>query len=147
MSFDVNLYFNRSNTKKAVKDLQSLGTLTGTLKDSTSITNPTIIIRGNISGLLSCNYFKIPSFNRSYFITDITSVREGVIEVSGHTDVLSSWWLQLAQCECIVERNQNRWNTFLNDGTFKTYEQKEIAAIEFPNGFSGGSYVMAVVGG
>ena len=60
--------------------------LSCTLKDETSVENPTILVAtsANISGY---NYMYIQEFGRYYFITDIVSVRDGLWAVSGHVDV------------------------------------------------------------
>ena len=63
--------------------------LTGTLKEGTSIVNPSILVHSNVA--LTGNYMHIPAFNRWYFINDITSVRTGLWLVTGHVDVLMSW--------------------------------------------------------
>ena len=38
---------NKSEPERVTKDLQTLATLTGSLKDGTSVINPTILLQGN----------------------------------------------------------------------------------------------------
>ena len=69
---------NNSEPERVMKDLKTLATLTGSLKDGTSVINPTILIQGSpatVQQIVTSNYLQIPEFGRYYFIRDISSVR------------------------------------------------------------------------
>lgn len=147
MSFNIRLMTNNSADNVAEKDFTTIDTLTGSLKNETSITRPTIRIETD-GALQNVNYFYIPQFQRYYFLTDIKSVRNNIYEISGRCDVLTTEWKlgQLKQCNAITRKQEKENNLLLNDGSFKVYQNPEIVTKLFPQGFSGFSYVLAVAG-
>lgn len=146
MSFDINLQMNGSDKISLSKEITTIATITGTLRNETSIIDPIILISGDISGFTHCNYMTIPTFGRSYFITDIKSVRNGLFQISGHVDVLSTYAAAIRSCTGIVRRQANDWNLYLDDGTFRTYQNPMVLTKEFPSGFSTQEFVLAVAG-
>lgn len=77
--------------------------LTGTLKNNTSIINPTIRIEID-SDIVNCNYAYIPEFSRYYFIRDIVNVSNNIWEISMHCDVLCSFWIDICRNSAILNR-------------------------------------------
>lgn len=146
MAFQVLLQTNNSEKNKLDKDLATISTISGTLKNETSIVDPVILIEVDLTNLINCNYMTIPSFGRSYFVTNIRSIRRNLVEVSAHVDVLSSFASQIRNNVAIVRRQENRWNLYLNDGVFKVYQNPMVLTREFPNGFSTFEFVLAVAG-
>lgn len=113
-------YNNNSDDNAVPKDLNLLNTLTGELKDTTDILNPSILITSNVS--LSANYMYIAAFNRYYFITTIEVVRAGLYRVTGKVDVLNSHWQEIKNCSVIAEKSRNLYNAFIVDGKRKFYQ-------------------------
>ena len=146
MSFDVVVQENKSETIKLTKSLITLGTYTGELKDSSSIINPHILLEADLVNLISANYLTIPTFGRSYFINDIITVRTNLVEVTCHVDVLSSFATYIRQNKGIIFRQENDWNLYLNDGVLEVYQNPIVTTHEFPHGFDGQSYVLALAG-
>lgn len=146
MAFQVLLQTNNSEKNKLDKDLVTISTISGTLKNETSIVDPVILIEVDLTNLITCNYMTIPSFGRSYFVTNIRSIRRNLVEVSAHVDVLSSFASQIRNNVAIVRRQENRWNLYLNDGVFKVYQNPMVLTREFPTGFSTFEFVLAVAG-
>ena len=137
-----------SEKNKIGKSISNLYTASGALREGTSIINPVIMISGaNVPTLKNANYMHIPDFNRYYFITDIKSIRNGLIEISGHVDVLQTYSSQIRNNTAIIKRNANSWNLYIEDGLFKTYANPHIFTKEFPSGFKEPSYVLFVAGG
>lgn len=137
-----------SEKNKIGKSISTLYTASGALREGTSIINPVIRISGaNVPTLKNANYMHIPDFNRYYFITDIKSIRNGLIEISGHVDVLQTYSGQIRNNTAIIKRNANSWNLYIEDGLFKTYANPHIFTKEFPSGFKNPSYVLFVAGG
>ena len=147
MSFTVVIQNNASEKNRVDKDLTTIVALSGTLKDQSSIINPAILITGDMATFKNANYMTISSFGRSYFIDEIVSVRDDLIRISGHVDVLTSFKSQIRANNAIIKRQKNKWNLYLNDGSFKTYQNPIVITKPFPSGFSGSSYVLAVAGG
>lgn len=148
MSFQIDLQHNASAKNVVNKQVTSLGLTPDTvvLKDKTSIIDPVFLIRANINDLVGCNYLTCATFGRCYFVNDIVSVNSTVVAIHCHVDVLTSWHTQLGNCEVIVSKNESRCNLYLNDGTFKTYADDNNAVVNFPSGFNGLSFVLAVAG-
>lgn len=141
----IELYTNNSEVEKVVKDLTTLQTLDGTLREATSILNPTIKIEG-LTDIDKINYMYIPEFGRYYFVNDIRSIRNNLYEVSAHVDVLMTYADEIKQQRAVIRRQENVWNTYLDDGTFKAYQNPVIVTKLFPNGFNDNSFVLALSG-
>ena len=146
MSFDITLQVNKSEKNKMVKSITDIITVTGELKSETSIIDPVIMINCELSDVTKCNYMTIGSFGRSYFVNNIRSIRSGLVEFSCHVDVLSSFADAIKSNSAIVRRQENKWNLYLNDGSFKVYQNPIVLTKEFPSGFSTREFVLAVAG-
>lgn len=146
--FDIILYTNTSPRNYLNKALTTLSTISGVLKDETSIVNPTIIIE--YQGIPEeANYLYIAEFGRYYYIEDITSVRNGLIEITCASDPLMSFNTAIKNCSGIIRRAQSasHYNMLLDDGSFRTYANPYIRTVEFPNGFTHATFLLAVAGG
>lgn len=146
MSFNIMLQRNNSEPIRMDKDIYTLGTVSGTLKDPTSIIDPIIRIQYSLSSLKNCNYLTIPEFGRSYFVQNITSLTNNILEVSCHVDVLSSFKNEIRNNVGIVKRQEQLWNLYLNDGSLKVYQNPYIITKEFPSGFSTQEFVLGMAG-
>lgn len=146
MSFSILLQRNTSELNKLDKTLTTITTLTGTLKTETSIIDPVIIVEGMLSDLKTCNYCTISEFGRSYFVNNIKSIRNNLIELTCHVDVVSTYKSQIRSQFALVRKQENNWNLYLNDGSFKCYQNPIVLTKKFSNGFTTPSFVMAVAG-
>jgi hypothetical protein len=146
MSFTIKLQKNDSEDIRLDKELTDVKSLTGTLKSQTSIVNPVIIVDTNLSDIKKCNYMTIDAFGRKYFITDIVSVNNKLVEISAHCDVLSTYKSQIRANTGILKRSENNWNLYLDDGSLKVYNNPKVLCANFPSGFSAWEYVLAVAG-
>mgnify|MGYP006928575344 FL=1 len=144
--FDIVLMKSKSDKNHMSKETETLKETQGVLKESTSIINPVFRIEGNLSEFAYCNYVSVPTFGRYYFVNDITSIRNGIIELSCHVDVLTSFANEIKANTGIVRRQENKWNLYLNDGSFKVYQNPDVLTKEFPSGFSAQEFVLAIAG-
>lgn len=144
MSISLILYTNLSDTNVVNKNIVQLSSLTGTLKDRTSVLNPSILIEGTLPP--NCNYFYISDFNRYYFIDDIISVSNNIFQISGHVDVLKTYASEIKASTGIVARQENNWNLYVDDGSFKTYQNPKFKIEKFPDGFNSLNFIMAIAG-
>lgn len=142
----ITLYRNISEYNAVNKSITELTTLTGTLREESSIIDPVITISDIDSYIGSMNYAYIPEFNRYYFITNIESVRNNLWRVSFHVDVLYTYREQIKGNSAIIERNENEYDLKLNDGLFKTQQNPRIAQFPFPSGFNTWNFVLAIAG-
>ena len=142
----INLYTNTAPRNALVKDLTPVSTLTGTLRNESSVVDPVVAIEDADLLLLSANYAYISEFGRYYFITNIESVRQHLWRVSMHVDVLYTFRDQIITNSAIIERNENEYDLKLNDGLFQTQQNPRIAQYPFPTGFNTWNFVLAVAG-
>lgn len=146
MSFNVILERNRSEKIHFDKDIETIATVEGTLKDGTSIIKPVIIIERGDLYVWSVNYLSIPSFQRSYFVNDIVSIRNNLLELHCHVDVLCSFKDTLIGLDAIIKRQKNVYNLLLNDGSIHAYQNPYIITKAFPNSFTDACHVLIVAG-
>ena len=146
MAFNISLQRNNSERNRVTKDVENLMTVSGELKTETSIVDPVILIECDLSAVTGCNYVSIPTFGRSYFVNNIRSIRSGLVEFSCHVDVLSSFAAQIKQNTAIVRKQEKNWNLYLNDGSFKIYQNPNVLTKAFPSGFTTQEFVLAVAG-
>lgn len=146
MAFTIDLQISMSDKIEMDKTITTIAALSGTLKDATSIIDPVILVEGDLSQFAQCNYMTIPVFGRSYFVTNIRSIRNDLFEISAHVDVISTWKSEIRGNLAIIKKQQNDWNLYLNDGTFHTYQNPMVLAKQFPTGFNTLEFVLAVAG-
>lgn len=146
MSFSIQLQRNNSEPIKVDKEITNILTVTGTLREGTSIIDPVIKIECNIADVAGCNYLTIDAFGRKYFVKDIVSVRNNLVEFTCHVDVLSTYKNEIRNNTGIIRRQENTWNLYLNDGSLKIYQNPYVITKEFPNGFNTQEFVLAIAG-
>lgn len=146
MSFIISLQTNNSERNRVDKSITTIATVEGSLRDETSIIDPVIMFEGDLSDYTHCNYLTIPVFRRSYFVNNIRSIRSNLFEITAHVDVISSFKNSIRSNNAIVKRQENKWNLYLNDGSFKIYQNPNVLTKAFPSGFSKYEFVLAVAG-
>lgn len=146
MAFNIVLQKNNSENNRVIKSVDAILTVSGVLKEETSIIDPVIKIECDLASVTGCNYLSIPAFGRSYFVNNIRSIRKGLVEFACHVDVLSSFASQIRSNSAIVKRQENSWNLYLNDGTFKVYQNPNVLTKAFPSGFTTQEFVLAIAG-
>ena len=144
--FDIVLQYNESEKNRIDKTLTDIATVSGTLRSETSIIDPVIIVEGDLTDYTRCNYVTIEAFGRSYFVTNIRSVSNDLIEISCHVDVLSSFKTGILSNRAIISRSESEWNLYLNDGSLKSYQDPYILTEPFPDGFDGFTFILSVAG-
>lgn len=145
------LYENKSDEIVLDKNITTLATYNGYMKNESSILNPVIRIEGafNIGNLVNANYMYLPDYRRYYYITDISQIRANLVEITGRVDVLMSFKDEIRLCSGIVRKNANEYNVYLDDGSLKVYQNKLIITKEFPSGFpiENDRYILITAGG
>lgn len=142
----IELYTNNSDDRVVTKNITLINTLTGTLRKECSMLDPVIEIEGMSNATAAiCNYAKIASFGRYYFVKNIT-LKGNLWVLTMHVDVLASWQTPLKSLDAVIARNENRYNLYLQDGFFKTYQNPHVSIKAFPGGFTDHTYILAVAG-
>ena len=146
---DIYFQVNHSESNVLDKDITNLFSVRGTFRASTSIIEPVFIIEGDLAEISQANYVTIPLFHRSYYISNITSVKTNLVQINCVCDVLSSFKEGIRANTGIIRRSadSNLYNLLLNDGSLKTYQDPYILTKPFPYGFGGYSFILAIAGG
>lgn len=150
MSFTVTLYQMTTQKNRLDKSshLTSLSTLTGVLRDDSSIMNPRIQFQiDDVSDLKKCNYMYISEWGRYYFVTDIISHRNNIVEIAAHVDVLMTYHTQILDNKAIIHRSKTGYSLFLDDSQFKTYNCPHVLTKNFPAGFPADNEFLLAVSG
>lgn len=154
MSFTIEIGKTSSPRNKINKTFKSVFSLEGSLKDSCSILQPVIQFRQTegmtAQNFAKCNYMYIEKFGRYYYITDVVSVRNSIVEVHGRVDVLYTYADEILANKGLLLRASQKANysKYLDDGTLKIYAPPKVVTKKF-NGSSfasNPSFVLAVSG-
>ena len=148
MSFNIVLQTNKSEAITVEKSLDTIATLTGTLREQTSIIDPVFIVEADLSDLTDCNYLTVADFGRSYFVNNIENICNGLCAITCHVDVLSSFADQIKANTGIVRRAESSaaYNLYINDNSLIAYQDPYILTEPFPDGFTGHGFILAVAG-
>ena len=141
----VTLYQNASPALYVYKDITAYGAQhVCNFKQPTDIVNPTITLE---LSAIDFNYVYIGgSVDRYYYVTEKRSVRRGVWEVELKCDPLMSFASDILAASAVVSRQENEWNLYLDDGTFKAYQYTNFYQEPFGTSFDASTYVLIVAG-
>lgn len=135
MAFNIVFYQNTAEPNRVDKTsfLTSIETLTGTLREPSSIINPSITIqRTNVPNY---NYAYIAQFNRYYFIAPngITSVGKNLWKIDLQCDVLMSFKTGILALSAVVGRQENNYNAYLIDTLLPVEKEPMTYAVVIPS--------------
>ena len=153
MSVTVYLYEMTSDRRRAVKTKDLIYTKTCTLKGDVDLSHPTLLLTGDVANYATINYMYIPDFQRYYFVDPprVLPGEDGLVEVSGSCDVLSTAWeMGLGSLDAIIDKQETFYNLKLNDGSFQACVNDIVQTKEFTigigEGFGSPGYVLVVAG-
>ena len=145
---EISFYNNVSEKEKIGKTLKNKTTLTGFLKQVTSVINPVITVE--MKNPSQYNYVHIPQFHRYYFINDMINVKNNLWEIHMKVDVLESFKTQIKANKAIIEKSEQSAssNEYFNDGTTFYHDSREYNEIAmFQRGFdTAPSYILITAG-
>ena len=143
-------FYNRTNDiDHVVKTLRDHKSVTGTLKNNCSKSNPTIIISEDIRGK---NYCFIPTFGRWYYITDYVILDKSRVEVHMKCDVLMTFADQIKAASAVIVRDGKKQgsevsNYLPSSNKFSMVTQKGQYR-EFPVSlYADPQYILTISGG
>lgn len=144
----IDFYINTSEKEKFDKSLTNEMSLTGFLKQATSVINPVITVE--IENPSQYNYCHIPQFHRYYFINDMINVKNKIWEIHLHVDVLESFKTKIKANKAIIEKSEQTAssNEYFNDGSTFYHDSREYNEIAmFQRGFdTAPSYILITAG-
>lgn len=137
------LYKNLSERIRVDKNIQTLGTIEGTFRGEANVLEPIIGIRGEFTN--QCNYFYVQEFGRYYYVTRTIIIANGLLELHGAVDVLMSWKSGIEANGGVVARQSTQYNLYLQDPLIHAYQNAMVGTLEFPEGFTTESYILATL--
>lgn len=142
---NVKLYVNASDPNVVYKTLSSEDIRTVRLLDDTERRTPVLEMSGTLGNFNGYNYLYIPDFDRYYFITEMKYNEQGLIEISCKCDTLSSFWQDIKTLSGVVQRQENRINSYMEDKNIPAILPSRIQTKKFPKVFTTGmSYYLLV---
>jgi hypothetical protein len=141
----IKLYKTPSEVNKVTKVLNDEISLTGELRESSSVITP--IIKIEEDDLTDYNYAYIPEFGRYYFITNITSVRNDLWELAMRVDVLMTYADEIKANTAVIARNSNLWNLYYQDEQFKILNYETIQTKAFGVSLNPSSHIVLICAG
>lgn len=143
----ITLYNNSSEPNKISKHLTPVSAaLSGSLRNESEMVNPVVLIEGNISSLQNANYARIESFGRYYYITEMKSVRNNIVELHLHTDVLMSF--NISAVSGVVIEAENVGSDYLQGRQFVRLVKSKTDILPFSGGLlDSGEYILITAGG
>ena len=146
MSYTLNCYANYEEmnvVNKTLPENPSLS-LSCNLKYGLNERQPTLIVGCDITTLTQYNYFHIPELGRYYFKVDLIGVSNILCELSLDCDLLMTWKGQFLSSECIVERNENRGNTYVVDSVYPVESRTTTITKKFSKSLHDGESIILV---
>ena len=175
---NITLYKSKSSMNTVDKggaNLTPLLTVSGNFKNAQSILTPIVIIdtidslllvddngqvvlddykrplltsRDASKEIIKANYCYIDELQRYYFISEMTSVRNGLWRVSLSVDVLESYKSDILNLSCIVDKQQNQsYNNYIDDGSYVNRADSFIEIVNYQNGFNAdGEFILLTAG-
>lgn len=137
MSFTIQLFNMTSAKNRIEKDKTQIGSdITGEFRNESSIINPDIVFRiDDVSTLKHCNYMYIEQFERYYFVNDIISLRNRMVEIKAHVDVLETYKAEILKNSAIIARNEKSFNMYISDNQLATSQDNYVVSYDFPSSF------------
>ena len=144
---DINFYYNSSDNRCITKKLTDKKTISGTLRDETSIINPIIII--NNTTPIRYNYAYIPEFKRYYYINNIESVRNNVWKLYLQVDPLMSFKGDILALKVVAEKQSllENGDEYIDDGSLVSDNLMFKTIYNYSNGFNNTSEYILITAG
>lgn len=117
--------------------------ISGVLREASSLIHPSITFTSDI--IPTFNYVYIPIFNRYYYVTDITSIKNKLWQMSLTVDVLMTYKEALLACTGYIDRNENEYNGLIPDSMISLEKGETIETAFVTNELfedAGGTYVL-----
>lgn len=147
----VTLYNNASDNRVVHKSISQIGgQRLCQVTENCDITNPRIILN-MLPADIHANYMYIPDFGRYYYITEITILNGNQTEITGHCDVLMSFWNNFKNSQCTAGRSSSNYDDYIDDpmvtikDTYRT-ESRRLSG-EFTPTADGSNHYVLTIGG
>lgn len=81
------------------------------------------------------NYCYIPSLGYYYYLTEPILSTQRII-FNSSTDLLMTYKDEILQLDCIIARQEEKFNAYLNDDRYPVKAKQDVTTLLFPSGFS-----------
>ena len=144
---ELNLYYNTSDNRTINKVLTSGLTISGNLREESSIINPIITIKSDT--LIRENYAYIPETQRYYYITNKESIRTGIWRIHMKVDPLMSFKRDILALSVVVSKQSAITNgdEYIDDGSLVTDNQLFKTVYKFAEGFNDNAQYILITAG
>ena len=139
-------YYNKSDKRYLNKSIESkYSDIDIQMLEPSSVVRPSIKVSSGLIGQ-NVNYVYINELERYYYIKDWI-MENGFIRIDLDVDVLMSFKDEIKKRNVIVNRQETKYNLYLEDSKYKVQNRTATLTKEFPSGFNTAKYiVMGVVG-
>lgn len=135
-----------SEPKNSVKkSYATWANLTGSMRDALNVVDPVFLVQASTQ-FDKANAVYCEELNRYYFITGKNWVRNGLLEISCHVDVLTTYQSDIWNNSGIISRNANLFNGYLPDTKQKIFQYDKMQIKVFPREIFGDTNVLITVG-
>lgn len=143
---NLTFYKNISDPKSAMKNLTSLGEISGVaMRDETQVVNPEFLVASQ--ALPSAfNYCYCDYTGRYYFTGDPVMVRTGLYRIPCHCDILTTAYPKYSQIVATISRNEAISNGYLLDSNYKAMSYRECVTRQFPAEMNQDTLILITVG-
>ena len=114
----ITIYKNFTKRRNSTKQASNGTNVDVVLKNQTSIESPVFILSGGVSSYDTVTAVKWGS--RYYFVTDITSDKNGITEISCNLDRMATYKSYINAASCFIERSSSGWQTEIVDPMYTT---------------------------
>ena len=144
---ELNLYYNTSDNRTINKSLTSGLTISGNLREESSIINPIITIKSD--ALIRENYAYIPETQRYYYIVNKESIRTGIWRLHMKVDPLMSFKRDILALSVVVSKQSAITNgdEYIDDGSLVTDNQLFKTVYKFAEGFNDNAQYILITAG
>ena len=143
---NIKLYTNNSDNRNVTKKLTNEKTISGELRNILPLTDFSFTIKfTDIQNYDLINYALINGVY--YFVTNKTLVNNDFLELTLHIDVLMTYKSKFINLDCVVKRNEEKYNTYFHDNELSQLSYKPIQTKLFSNSevFEGYSFLLTTV--
>lgn len=149
---NIKFYNCNDDRRKIRKNLIQVGTTVSCkVKEQCSCMKPSFIVGvSSMPNIKQINYCYVDTYDRYYFIDEITNETGQRIVVNCSVDVLNSFKEQILNCEAVISKQTSEINSnkYIDDGSFVTLTKETNETLSFPNGFSEeGRFILITAGG
>ena len=127
-------YTTADAPNKIDKSVTQIKTITGAIcKENCSVLTPVFIVAYDAL-LLNCNYAYCADFGRYYYITNITVVTGGRLQINCKVDVLTTYAQYIKNVPAVLVRSEQSGYTQITDNKLPIGKNKLIRIAEFEGG-------------